>query len=361
MQRMKVLFDVPAGASSAVLELSAAAGPGTVRFDDVRVTPSVRTPSGGHWYAEDFEGPDAGWGPFAFGGAGGSATDPRTHVAGRNAPYTQAGWRGKLVDDVIGGEHSLKSHEERQGLVYRTLPQTLRFTPGHSYRVQFRYAAGYGDDYRFVTGAGSAETATALGQARTPTTFTRTFTAGADAWIGIRKATPEGSHDEADLILDDLTVDDLGDTGSGEATVPQAQMSVASVGSEETAYEDGRAANVLDGDPATIWHTQWSPPAAPMPHEITLDPGASYQVSRLLYLPRQNQRNGRIAGYEVYTSADGTTWSAPAATGTFPDTGAQQEVAFTPRAARYVRLRATGEAGGNPWTSVAELNVAHRP
>ncbi|MGW1766568.1 endo-alpha-N-acetylgalactosaminidase family protein [Streptomyces sp. NPDC002073] len=361
MQRMKVLFDVPAGSSTATLELSAATGAGTVYLDDVRVARSARTPAGGHWYAEDFENLDAGWGPFAFGGAGGSATDPRTHVAQRNAPYTQAGWSGKLVDDVIGGNNSLKSHEERQGLVYRTLPQTLRFTQGRTYRVEFTYEAGFGDDYRFVVGSGSAESVTDLGQARTPTVFTKTFTAGADAWIGIRKATAEGSHNEADLILDDLAVDDLGDGGTGESLVPQAQMSVASVDSQETAAEDGRAVNVLDGDSATIWHTQWSAATAPMPHQITLDLGASYNVSKLLYLPRQSQSNGRIAGYEVSTSTDGVTWSTPAATGTFAGTTAQQEAAFTPRQARYLRLRATSEVGGNPWTSVAELNVAHRP
>ncbi|MEU9256451.1 endo-alpha-N-acetylgalactosaminidase family protein [Streptomyces sp. NPDC048270] len=361
MQRMKVLFDVPAGQSTATLTLSAAAGPGTVQLDDVRVVRSARTPLAGHWFAEDFENADAGWGPFAFGGAGGSATDPRTHIAQRNAPYTQAGWNGKLVDDVIGGQNSLKSHEERTGLVYRTLPQTLRFTPGRSYKVTFRYETGFSGDYRFVTGSGATETATALDQARTPTTFTKTFTAGTDAWIGVRKATPEDSHNEADLILDDLAVDDLGPVGGGELLVPQGQMSVKAVDSQETAGENGSAANVLDGDASTIWHTQWYTAAAPMPHEITLDLGASYDVSVLHCLPRQTQSNGRIADYQVFTSADGVTWGTAAASGTFADTAAQQDAAFTPRPARYVKLRATREVAGNPWTSVAELTVGYVP
>ncbi|MFI8100585.1 endo-alpha-N-acetylgalactosaminidase family protein [Streptomyces sp. NPDC086023] len=361
MQRMKVLFDVPAGQSTATLQLTATAATGTAYLDDVRVVPSARTPLGGHTHAEDFENVDAGWGPFVFGGAGGSATDPRTHIAQRNAPYTQAGWSGKLVDDVINGQNSLKSHEERQGLVYRTLPQTLPLTEGHTYRVNFLYENGFAGDYQFITGAGSTETATALGQARTPTAFSTTFTAGAGAWIGVRKVTGEGSHNEADLILDDLTVDDLGTGGGGERLVPQAQMRVAAVDSEETAGENGRASNVLDGDPATIWHTQWYQSTAPMPHEITLDLGAAYDVSALHYLPRQTQSNGRIADYQVFTSTDGVTWGAAAAGGTFWDTTAQQTVNLAPRAARYVRLKATREVGGNPWTSVAELNVGYRP
>ncbi|MFJ4775776.1 endo-alpha-N-acetylgalactosaminidase family protein [Streptomyces sp. NPDC088762] len=362
MQRMKVLFDVPAGQSAATIRLSATAGSGagTVYLDDVRVVRSARTSLAGHFFAEDFENVDAGWGPFAFGGAGGSATDPRTHIAQRNAPYTQAGWNGKLVDDVINGQNSLKSHEERTGLVYRTLPQTLRLTQGRTYKVTFTYENGFAGDYQFITGAGSTETATALGQARTPTTFTRTFTAGTDAWIGVRKVTPESSHNEADLVLDDLTVDDLGPAG-GELLVPQSAMSVKAVDSQETAGENGNAANVLDGDAATIWHTQWYAATAPMPHEVTLDLGAPYNVSALHYLPRQTQSNGRIADYQVFTSPDGVTWGTAAATGTFTDGTDRQDASFTPRTARYVRLKATSEVGGNPWTSVAELNVGHRP
>lgn len=361
MQRMKVLFDVPAGQSTATLKLSAASGSGTVYLDDVRVVRSARAPLNGHWFTEDFENVDAGWGPFAFGGAGGSATDPRTHIAQRNAPYTQAGWNGKLVDDVISGQNSLKSHEERQGLVYRTLPQTLRFTPGRSYKVTFSYENGFSGDYQFITGSGSTETATALNQARTATTFTKTFTAGTDAWIGLRKVTGEGSHNEADFILDDLAIDDLGTGGGAELLVPQAQMSVKAVDSQETAGENGAAANVLDGDSATIWHTQWYQATAPMPHEITLDLGASYKVSALHYLPRQTQSNGRIADYQVLTSTDGVTWGAAAASGTFTNTTAQQDVAFTARTARYVKLKATREVSGNPWTAVAELNIGYLP
>lgn len=361
MQRMKVLFDVPSGQSTATLKLSAASGPGTVYLDDVRVVRSARTPLNGHWFTEDFENVDAGWGPFAFGGAGGSATDPRTHIAQRNAPYTQAGWSGKLVDDVIGGQNSLKSHEERQGLVYRTLPQTLRLTPGRSYKVTFSYENGFSGDYQFITGSGSTETATALNQARTATTFTKTFTAGTDAWIGVRKVTGEGSHNEADFILDDLAVDDLGSGTGGELLVPQTQMSVKAVDSQETAGENGAAANVLDGDGATIWHTQWYQATAPMPHEITLDLGASYNVSALHYLPRQTQSNGRIAAYQVLTSTDGVTWGTAAASGTYPNTTAQQDVTFTARTARYVKLKATSEVSGNPWTAVAELNIGYLP
>ncbi|MEU6890489.1 hypothetical protein ABZ934_01575 [Streptomyces sp. NPDC046557] len=172
------------------------------------------------------------------------------------------------------------------------------------------------------------ETATALGRARTPTTSTKTFTAGADAWTGVRKVTGEDSHDEADLVLDDLAVDDLGTGGGGELLVARSAMSVKAVDSQETAGENGSAGNVLDGSGATIWHTQWYAATAPMPHDL---------------------------------SADGVDRGPAAASGRFADSALQQDVAFSPRAARYVRLKATSEVNGNPWTSMAELNVGYLP
>lgn len=352
MQRMRVLFD--ATDTTATLTLQAGAGTAAVTFDDVRVVRSGHTSSGTHLMVEDFENVDQGWHPFVVGNAGGSATDPRTHIAQLHAPYTQRGWNGKLIDDVIAGGNSLKAHEERQGLIYRTLPQTLRFTPGRQYTVSFKFQQSVGGDYGFVIGAGASEISTdSLPQARTTTTFSKTFTAVTDAWIGMRKLTPETSNQDRDLVIDDLTV---GEGGAGNR-LPQAQLSVLAADSQETVGEDGAAANVLDGDSATIWHTQWYGSTAPLPHTIDLDLGGTYPVTDVYYLPRQNSANGRILGYEVYVSADGTTWGSAVAGGTFPVSTAEQAVTFAAKSGRYVRLRALSEVNGNPWTSVAELNI----
>lgn len=127
--------------------------------------------------------------------------------------------------------------------------------------------------------------------------------------------------------------------------------------SQETVGESAPASNVLDGNSATIWHTQWYNSTTPMPHYIDIDLGGTYQVTNLYYLPRQSSANGRIAQYEVYVSADGTNWGTAVATGTFPNTTAEQTVSFGAKTGRYLRLRALSEVNGNPWTSVAELNV----
>ncbi|MCA2217375.1 PQQ-dependent sugar dehydrogenase [Jidongwangia harbinensis] len=143
--------------------------------------------------------------------------------------------------------------------------------------------------------------------------------------------------------------------------LPQSQMRVRSVDSAETAGQNGRGTNVLDGNRTTMWHTQWQAADPPPPHEIQLDLGAAQAVTGLYYLPRQDMPNGRIARYEVYVSADGTAWGSPVATGTWVNSTAEQSATFPAKTGRYVRLRALSEVNGRAWTSAAELNVAVAP
>jgi hypothetical protein len=140
--------------------------------------------------------------------------------------------------------------------------------------------------------------------------------------------------------------------------IPQQQMRVVSVDSQELIGENGAGTNVIDGNPATIWHTEWSQQTTPLPHTLVLDLGDSYQVDGFRYLPRQDGGvNGTMAGYEFYVSPDGTTWGSAVATGTLAADLSEKTVGFTAKTGRYVRLVAVSEMNGNPWTSAAELNV----
>ncbi|MFB7951936.1 endo-alpha-N-acetylgalactosaminidase family protein [Streptomyces sp. NPDC056045] len=223
-QRAKVNFTAPANGRATLRVEAAGDSTAKVRADDVRIVanaPSTRANTVVH---EDFEDVDQGWGPFLKGNAGGS-TDPRTVITRLHAPYTQAGWNGKLVDDVIGGKESLKSHEENSGLVYRTAPWTVPMTDGHRYQVEYDYQSSHAGAYEWVDGydritadgrPGSVETrATPVGQQRTTGHFTETVTAGCgDTWTGLRKRgdAPEG----ADFVLDSFTVTDLGPAPASE-------------------------------------------------------------------------------------------------------------------------------------------------
>ncbi|WP_418959320.1 endo-alpha-N-acetylgalactosaminidase family protein [Streptomyces tritici] len=215
MQRAKVTFTAPASGTAALRIEAAAGSAAAVRIDDVRVVANDPATKAGAAVYEDFEAVDQGWGPFVKGDAGGT-TDPRTHIAQLHAPYTQSGWNGKLIDDVLGGAESLKSHDENSGLVYRTAPWTVPMQDGRRYRVEFDHQSSHAGAYEWVTGYdrangnGSVETRrTPIGQQRTTGRFTETVTAGCgDTWTGLRKRAD--APDGADFVLDGFTVTDLG-------------------------------------------------------------------------------------------------------------------------------------------------------
>jgi galactose oxidase len=136
----------------------------------------------------------------------------------------------------------------------------------------------------------------------------------------------------------------------------------ASATDEETAKENGRAQNVLDGNRSTLWHSQYSPSNVRLPHSVVIDMRAAHEVSGLTYTPRSGtNRNGTIGRYTVAVSSNGTTWSAAVATGTWADTAAAKTATFPAVQARYVRLTANSEAGGRgQWSSAAEIDVLGR-
>jgi len=141
------------------------------------------------------------------------------------------------------------------------------------------------------------------------------------------------------------------------ADLPKDLWSLLYVDSEES-NDPGLAVMSFDGDPATIWHTRWSTGSDPYPHEMRIDLGERYKVSKFTYLPRQDGENGRIKHFEIYISNDTLNWGTPVKTGDFVNTAAPQTVITdTIKAGRYFRLLALSEVNGNPWASAAEFSL----
>ncbi|MGW7055908.1 endo-alpha-N-acetylgalactosaminidase family protein [Streptomyces sp. NPDC054887] len=207
-QRMLTYFTVPDGGGAVDLALRAGPGDARVRFDNVRIVPAQRTTKPGTVVFEDFENVPQGWGVFVKGDAGGS-TDPRTHIARRHAPFTQRGWNGKAVDDVVDGTQSLKSRGENTGLVYRTVQHTVRFEAGRRYRVSFRYENEKAGQYAWVTGVDEPAPREldrrALPVATGPAEMSYEFTAPptGETWVGLRKT---GDGGKAEFVLDAFEV-----------------------------------------------------------------------------------------------------------------------------------------------------------
>lgn len=167
-------------------------------------------------FTQDFESVVQGLYPFVLGSAQG-VSDLVTHLSELNDPYTQEGWNGKVTDDVIDGEWSLKHHGSDTGIIYQTIPQNFRFEAGKVYTVEFDYQSGPDKAYAMVVGDGTSYTLPSeddyLEQARGETKHVTMQVIGSGSgqtWIGLyedgSQANGTTSTGENDFILDNLTI-----------------------------------------------------------------------------------------------------------------------------------------------------------
>jgi beta-galactosidase len=134
-----------------------------------------------------------------------------------------------------------------------------------------------------------------------------------------------------------------------------SKAKVVNVDSETVGYEGG---NAIDGNPTTIWHTEWEGNAPKYPHQITIELHEQTEIKGLTYLPRQDMSNGWIAEYKVYLSEDGENWGDVAAAGTFQKGRGKKKIAFAKNQnARFIRFVAVSGFDGQIFASVAELDV----
>lgn len=183
-QRLRVLFDVPTGVTTAKLTLKAAAGG---EFDDVRLVPTKRSPAAAkHWVWEDFESIETGgYGPFTC------CPDENTHLSEANPPYTK---------DTINGRFSLKTRG-KNGRIVRTLPSTVRFKPSTRYRLTCQTQ---GDGHFIVESDG--KTIANMKFTNSQREVTGEFATGNDMDSFLTLFKDGGDA----LVTDDLAIDDLG-------------------------------------------------------------------------------------------------------------------------------------------------------
>lgn len=123
----------------------------------------------------------------------------------------------------------------------------------------------------------------------------------------------------------------------------------ATASTAEAIGENTPPANAIDGNPATIWHSQWN---ALAPHYIAVALPRAARVSRLDYTPRQDgNANGSILAYEIQSSDDGIDWQ-PWSAGTWTNDATTKTSSLPLRSVRYFRLW-----GNQQWASAAEINL----
>ena len=153
---------------------------------------------------------------------------------------------------------------------------------------------------------------------------------------------------------------ELSDAMLDKLFVPRFANKLQELGAKiraDSAGDDYPAANAMDGDPNTIWHTPWGESAAGFPHELIIELPKPARISGLTCLPRQdNNHNGWIKDYEVHVSADGQDWGTPVARGAFKKNDNPHTINFAkPLETRFLKLVALSSFDSTqPCASLAE-------
>jgi len=301
MQRMYVHFDVEEHYEDVELFLTADKGAGKVLFDNIRVKAIAPTKKADSLYfAENFEQVPSGIFPFVKGPAGG-ANDPRIHLAELHAPYTQKGWNGNKIDDVIEGKWSLKIHEDVKGLVVQTIPQNVRFKAGKKYTVTFKYQTE-SSDYSFAIGDNTEIVSEhIIGTQLETQTYSVTFigSKSGNSWFGFVK----NNKKESDLIIDEIKIIEQ---KTNDWTITESS-------SEETNGEgkkSGHAKHAIDLNSESYWHSNWSDSEPNYPHYFTVNLHIDEVIKGFTFLHRAAKYNGRPKDITIETSKDGVSFES---------------------------------------------------
>lgn len=222
------VFFTPVEGETYYLQL-AQTGEGNVYFDDIRITESDASfftyDEDGNvtGFYNDFEKNIQGVYPFVIGGIEG-VEDNRTHLSELHAPYTQAGWDIKKLDDVIDGNWSVKVNGlvQRNNMVMQTIPQNFRFEPGVTYDISFDYEIGTAGTYGVVYGDGEFSTGksysllplneqaiTADGTSKHTFSFSLIGAENGQSWFGIYSTSKAPENTDSFIGYKDLVIDNL--------------------------------------------------------------------------------------------------------------------------------------------------------
>ena len=120
---------------------------------------------------------------------------------------------------------------------------------------------------------------------------------------------------------------------------------------------EGDPAHIVDGDPYTIWHSQYGVTVGSFPHVVAIDLGEEREIRHIGFLGRQVGLNGRVKEFTFEVSLDGANWTLVAA-GELENKADWQVFDSTePIRLRYWRFTALSTHYNNDFGSMAEIYV----
>jgi beta-galactosidase len=119
--------------------------------------------------------------------------------------------------------------------------------------------------------------------------------------------------------------------------------------SSEEAGSEELAANAIDGNPATQWHSQWRDAQPAPPHALVFDLGAPTRFAALRYLPRQDgNSSGMTREWRFYARSAPFELPKPIATAEIPADAKWESVCLP----HSVRLEIRNASGGRNYQGV---------
>ncbi|MBR5294742.1 MAG: discoidin domain-containing protein, partial [Oscillospiraceae bacterium] len=156
-----------------------------------------------------------------------------------------------------------------------------------------------------------------------------------------------------------LSLKKVMDPNDSSRDIPVSVLT-ATAGDWQTGYEatEGPANLVLDGNPGTIWHTDWYGTSRAN-HWIQFELSESYLVDGLRYQPRQGgSTNGTITEYEILVSDDGVNFRS-VTSGNWANNTSWKGADFDAVQVKFVRLVAVNAVTDNSYVfaSAAEIRL----
>jgi hypothetical protein len=135
----------------------------------------------------------------------------------------------------------------------------------------------------------------------------------------------------------------------------KTNWTVVAFSSEETAGENGKAINILDGNQNSYWHSRWSSNAASYPHFLTVDMQQILPAKGFTLAQRGGMR--KVKDIELLISNDNNTWES---LGNFvlKNFGGQQVINLPAiRTFRYFKIVMNTAHDGQQFAALAEAGV----
>jgi alpha-L-fucosidase len=147
------------------------------------------------------------------------------------------------------------------------------------------------------------------------------------------------------------------DPSSGKSSpVSQEKFDISRKEWKIVGINNETANRILDGNPSTAWHQSSD---LKIPIDLVIDLGTEQNLCGFRYLPDQTRATGYISNYQFYVSKDNSDWKLvdEGEFGNINNNPLVQIKKFTAVKARYIKLRALKNTGGNDDVGYAEIDV----